>query len=35
LNEIELQIKKNIPNPINLISNFILEKSVATSSNDL
>ena len=35
LNEIELQIKKNIPNPINLISNFILEKSVAKSSNDL
>ncbi len=35
LNEIELQIKKNFSNPINIISNFILEKSTSTSSNDL
>ena len=28
LNEIELQIKKNFYNPVNVISNFILEKSL-------
>ena len=34
LNEIELQIKKNSANPINLISNFILEKSSQAISNN-
>lgn len=33
LNEIELQIKKNYVNPINIISNFILEKSSIKSNN--
>ena len=27
INEIELQIKKNYTNPVNIISNFILDKS--------
>ena len=27
INEIELQIKKNRTNPVNIISNFILDKS--------
>lgn len=35
LSEIELQIKKNFSNPINIISNFILEKSASTSNSDL
>ena len=33
LNEIELQIKKNINNSINLITNFILEQSSSTTNN--
>ena len=33
LSEIELQIKKNVSNPINLISNFILEQSTSASSS--
>ena len=33
LNEIELQIKKNLNNSIYLISNFILEKSISKSNN--
>ena len=28
LNEIELQIKKSLYNPVNAVSNFILEKSL-------
>ena len=33
-NEIELQIKKNNINPVNIISNFILDKSSMISSSD-
>ncbi len=33
LNEIELQIKKNLINPINLIRDFILDQSTANSNN--
>ena len=33
LNEIELQIKKNLNNSIYLISNFILEKSISKANN--
>ena len=35
LNEIELQIKKNSINSLNIISNFILEKSSQKISNNL
>ena len=34
INEIELQIKKNRANPINIISNFILDKSSLTANNN-
>ena len=33
INELELLIKKNATNPINLITNFILEQSLTTTSN--
>ena len=33
-NEIELQIKKNNINPVNIISNFILDKSSMISNSD-
>ena len=33
LSEIELQIKKNLSNPINLIRDFILDQSTANSNN--
>ena len=34
INEIELQIKKNHTNPVNIISNFILDKSSLTVNNN-
>ena len=33
INELELLIKKNATNPINLITNFILEQSLTTTNN--
>ena len=33
INELELLVKKNATNPINLITNFILEQSSATTNN--
>ena len=33
INELELLVKKNATNPINLITNFILEQSSANTSN--
>ena len=33
INELELLVKKNATNPINLITNFILEQSTAITSN--
>ena len=33
INELELLIKKNTTNPINLITDFILDQSTATTSN--
>ena len=33
INELELLVKKNTTNPINLITNFILEQSTAVTSN--
>ena len=33
INEIELQIKKNIGNPVNLISDFIIDQSISKTSN--
>ena len=33
INELELLVKKNVTNPINLITNFILEQSSITTNN--
>ena len=33
LNDIELQIKKNLSNPINLITDFILDQQIIDTNN--
>ena len=33
LNEVELQIKKNLEGSINLVSNFILEKTISKTNS--